>query len=533
MAKVTSVSFKGEEHGENEGYVAGRYSHLESLRFNHLLRARDCAKITIPMLMPPAGHSSATKFTTPYQSVGARGVNNLASKLLLALLPMNTAFFKLQVDDAILEQFGGSRGEVELTLASIERTIIADINGSSTRVAAFEALKQLVVSGNVLLNLPKEGGMRVFRLDRYVVKRDPMGNPLDIIIKEELAPSVLEEEVRVACDVPSPEENSDEKTVELYTHVERSQEDGGWEVYQEINGVEVPASRGTYPLDKCPWMALRLITVDGEDYGRSYVEEYLGDLKSLEGLSKAVLEGSVAMAKMVWLVNPNGTTNKKTISAASNNAVTEGNAADVTVLQANKFGDFRVAQETAKEITSRLASAFLLNSSIQRNGDRVTAEEIRYMASELEDALGGIYSVLTQEFLLPLLQREMVRMAKAKRIPSLPKGVVKPVIITGIEAIGNNQELEKLDMFTRDIMSLGQGAIAMLNMDELLKRRAALAGIDVKGLIKSPDDLKAEQQQAQMMQLAQAATPNAVKGISDNINQRQEQSAPPPQEGMM
>jgi hypothetical protein len=415
MAKVTSVSFKGEGQGEGEGFVAGRYTKLESLRFSHLLRARECAKITIPMLMPPAGHSSATKFTTPYQSVGARGVNNLASKLLLALLPMNTAFFKLQVDDAVLEQFGKSRGDVELIMSSIERTIIADINGSSTR----EALKQLIVAGNVLLNLPKEGGMRVFRLDRYVVKRDPEGNPLDIVIKEELSPLVLDEDVRTACDIADPEEGGAENTIDLYTHIEREL-DSGWVVYQEINGIEVPDSRGSYPIDKSPWLALRLITVDGEDYGRSYVEEYLGDIKSLEGLSKAILEGSVAMAKMVWLVNPNGTTNKKTISAAANNAVTEGNAADVTVLQANKFGDFRVAQETAREITSRISSAFLMNSSIQRSGERVTAEEIRYMAGELESALGGIYSVLTQEFLLPLLQREMVRMSKAKRIPSFP-----------------------------------------------------------------------------------------------------------------
>ena len=32
-------------------------------------------------------------------------------------------------------------------------------------------------------------------------------------------------------------------------------------------------------------MPLRMIRVDGENYGRSYAEEYLGDLKSLEGIN--------------------------------------------------------------------------------------------------------------------------------------------------------------------------------------------------------------------------------------------------------
>ena len=39
---------------------------------------------------------------TPWQSVGAKGVNVLASKLMLALFPINTSFFKLQVNDAEL-----------------------------------------------------------------------------------------------------------------------------------------------------------------------------------------------------------------------------------------------------------------------------------------------------------------------------------------------------------------------------------------------------------------------------------------------
>lgn len=64
-----------------------KYNLLEMDRLPFLNRARDAAELTIPSLIVKDGHSSATEFTTPFQGIGARGVNNLSSKLLLALLP--------------------------------------------------------------------------------------------------------------------------------------------------------------------------------------------------------------------------------------------------------------------------------------------------------------------------------------------------------------------------------------------------------------------------------------------------------------
>ena len=76
-----------------------RYEKLETERTPFLTRARECSKLTLPTLVPDAGHSSSSTFDTPFQGIGARGVNNLASKLLLALVPPNSPFFRLTVDD--------------------------------------------------------------------------------------------------------------------------------------------------------------------------------------------------------------------------------------------------------------------------------------------------------------------------------------------------------------------------------------------------------------------------------------------------
>jgi hypothetical protein len=513
--------------------IAGEYARLDPDRNIYLDRARQCATYTIPTLVPPAAKGSSTKFSTPYQGVGARGLNNISSKLLLALFPPSQPFFRLSVDDDVLEALGKSKGDAEDALSTIEKRIVAEVNSSSIRVQLFEGIKQLVIAGNVLLYLPPNSTtLRVFRLDRYVCVRDPMGNVQRIITKEDISVHVLDSKIRKELELDKPESTSEEKAegevidnddeeVEVFTMVQRT-DTGTWEVSQEVKGKVIESTKATYPKDKSPFMALRLISVDNEDYGRSYVEEYLGDLKSLEGLTKAIVQASAAAAKMLIFVSPNGTTRKRNVAEAENLAVLEGNAADVTMLRTDKQGDFRVAMEVAQGITERLSYAFMLNSAVQRKGDRVTAEEIRYMASELEDALGGIYSVLAQELQLPLVSLLMTRMQRQGKIPALPKEMVKPTITTGMEALGRTADLQKLDLFLQSLQILGADALTkFLNVDEYIKRRASALQIDTKNLIKSQAEVEQKAQQEQMMQMAQQAIPNAVKGMSDMASQQQ------------
>jgi hypothetical protein len=477
--------------------AGARYRQIEGKRDPFLKRARDAAKLTIPALMPPDSHTGESKLPTPFQGLGARGLNNLSSKLLLALLPPNSPFFRLTIDDYSLEQMTqqeGMRAEVEEALGKIERAVQSEIETSAVRVTGGETLKQLLVAGNALLYLPYEGGAKMFRLDRYVVERDPMGNVLDLIVKESISPKLLPTEMR---EVVEKGDLNPDKTVDLFTRVTRV--GNKWEVYQEVKEQIVPGTQGAYPLDKCPWIPLRFTKIDGEDYGRGYVEEYYGDLRSLESLTQAIVEGSAAASKVLFLVNPNGVTQQRTLSESPNGAVRTGDAHDVSVLQVEKFADFRIAFETIESISSRLSYAFLLNSAVQRGGERVTAEEIRYMASELEDALGGVYSILSLEFQLPLVKALMHRLEKQKRIPTLPKGSVRPAITTGLEALGRGHDLNKLDLFLQGVMqTFGPEVVSQyVNVGDYLTRRGTALGIDTKGLVKTQEEIEAEQQQAQ------------------------------------
>jgi hypothetical protein len=300
-----------------------------------------------------------------------------------------------------------------------------------------------------------------------------------------------------------------EDNVELYTKQEILP-DGKVEVVQEVQGKIIEETYQVFPRDHSPFIALRMLRVDGEDYGRGYVEQYYGDLQSLEGLTRAIVEGAAASAKVLFLVNPNGTTRARTLAESPNGAIREGSAADVSVLQTQKANDFSVALSAMQQIQDRLSYAFLLTESTIRNAERVTAEEVRLVTQSIERQLGGIYSVLSQEFQLPLVNRLMDRMQRKKKLPKIPREKITPAIVTGIEALGRGNDLNRLDIYLTGIAQvLGPETLQKhINIGEYMERRAAALGIDTDNLVRSPEEVAAlEQQQQQMAAMQQLAGP--------------------------
>jgi|TARA_B100001093_G_scaffold328113_1_gene313073 hypothetical protein len=501
--------------------IESRYNSKAQAREVYLDRARDCSELTIPTLIPRDSSTSSEEFATTYQGIGARGVNNLASKLLLSLLPPNAPFFRLAIDNFAvreIEEDENLKTQIDSGLVQIEKAVMDDIEMSNDRVVVFEALKHLIVAGNALLFVDKEG-LRVFPLSQYVIERDPMGNVLEIITKESIHYNALPDYVREQI-LKQQGDNKEDAICDLYTCVKR--ETDHFMVHQEVKGIQIKESYGKYKLDQSPYIPLRMVRISAENYGRSYVEEYQGDLVSLEGLTKAIVEGSSASAKTLFMVAPNGTTRAKALAESENGAIIEGSANDVSVLQVGKFADFRVAQQSMVNIEQRLSYAFLLNASVIRDSERTTAEEVRMTAQELQDSLGGIYGVLSQEFQLPLVRRKLALLSKTKKLPQLPKGIVFPKVITGIEALGRTTDRNKLIQFLQTLAgTLGAESIAkFVNVTEAIKRLATADGIETKGLIRSEEDLQAEQQaqqQSMMDEQQQSAMLRAGEKIAGNI----------------
>lgn len=438
---------------------------------------------------------------------------------MLALLPPNSPFFRLTLSDDVKAQYAeqsGMQAKVEEALGTLERKVLKYIETNQIRVTVSEALKSLVVVGNALLYLPpKEGGMKLYKLNSYVLQRDALGNVIQLVTMDKIAYAALPDDIQAM--VSKGAEVRPETQFEIYTHAYLL--DDTFVSYQEVNNEVIPGTDQVFPKAKTPWIPIRMVKVDGESYGRSFVEEYLGDLRSLEGLSKSIVEMAAIAANIIFLVNPNGITRVSNLVKAKPGAFVAGRPDDIKTLQLEKYHDLQTAKGTADGIEGRLSYAFMLNSAVQRNGERVTAEEIRYVAGELEDTLGGIYSILSQELQLPLVRRLLAQMQANGQLPAMPENTVEPSITTGLEALGRGHDLNKLSMFLEYCTKLPEAA-NRLKMDTVLLMIATSLGLETKGLVKTEEEIQAEIQQAQQMQMLQQATPQLAKGFADANTQQ-------------
>ena len=174
-----------------------RYDYLTSERTQFLDEAEQASELTLPYLILKDQYTKGMRqLPTPWQSVGAKGAVTLAAKLMQAMLPVQTSFFKLQVDESQLgQEFGPQvKSELDLSFAKIERTIQEAVAASNDRVIVHEALLHLVVAGNALIFMGKDG-LKLYPLNRYVIERDGNGNVIEIITKETIAKKLIEDQL--------------------------------------------------------------------------------------------------------------------------------------------------------------------------------------------------------------------------------------------------------------------------------------------------------------------------------------------------
>jgi hypothetical protein len=550
-----------------EKTAAERYARLTSNRTQFLDAARECARLSVPYIMPPSGHYSGSKLWTPWQAVGAKGVNVMASKLMLSLFPVSTKFFKLQISDGALAKDpdvdAQARSEIDLVLSKMERVVMQHVNESTDRTVLHQAMKHLVVTGNVLLYMGKKG-IKLYPMDRYVVVRDGEGSVTEIVTVEAIDRQFLPKSFfkktpeqwlkERKTGVPEPDNATgdegagsiadlklDPMNNEVAVYTWAKLQDGQWRWHQEADDRLIPGTESVCPKNTPQWLPLRFNVVDGEDWGRGRIEEYLGDLKSLESLSQAIVEGSAAAAKVIFTVSPSATTKPNQLAQAGSGAIIQGRPDDVGVIQVGKTADFKTAYDMITLLTQRLSEAFLVLTV--RQSERTTAEEIRATQQELNEQLGGIYGSLTTDLLRPYINRKLVELQRQRMLPKFPKDMVFPTVVAGLEGVGRGQDREALMLFMQTIaQTLGPEVMAnFLNPTEAIKRLAASAGIDYLGLIKTEEELaqesqaqqQAQQQQSMLDQMGQLAgapimDPSKNPAILDTINAQQQQEGEVP-----
>lgn len=498
-----------------------RYRHLAVARDHFLRRARECSALTIPTLIPPEGFHAGSILPEPNQGLGARLVVNLASRIMTALLPTGRNFFKLGVTPEALMQSGESAvpEDLEAAMSLTERLISVETERRHWRQPTTLSLQHLIVGGNALEYLQPDNTIRIYRLDQFVVVRDPSGREIEILIEEALDPASLTGPLRDLYDSLNDANQNNTpgaKRVSLFTWMRL--EGDRWQVHQELEEVQVEGSKGHYRLNELPYIPLRWSAVAGEDYGRSKVEEHLPDLRALDGLQMAMLQGAAMASRNITMIRPNATAGlnlRRKLTTALNGDYVIGNPEDVAMLQFTNNNGLQVTQVELNVLRQELAVAFLLSQGATRDAERVTATEINMVARELEGTLGGVFSMLSQEMMARRVRRLILQMQAAGKLPEWGEDQIEPTILTGLEALGREAQVGQVAQALQMLQPFQDMIQDYVKPEILLKK--GLIGLNLADAIRTEQEaqkLRAEREQMMMAQQAAAAAAGPVAGAA-------------------
>ena len=484
------------------------YNKFSQARQDYENRAEEISAYTLPYMMMPDGSTSSSNLADKIsQSYCGRLVNTLKAKMGNSLLPASTSSFRLEPDKEALEILTEGDAEaksvVYTQLSSWTGAINREIEAQQIRDTLFDMLNQMIIIGSVVIEKIKDDGIKLYSLRSFTVDLDSRGEARAICVVEKKK------------DLPEgivPEKEAEEYN--LYTLIERNNEDGKWYMRQSIEDYPV-GEEAKYTDETLPFQYVGWTWTEGDKYHRPYAEDYLPDIKSYNSNSDLLLKGSIASGKIVFFVDEKGNrTRKADVANSKNGAVVNGRADDVTVLQVQKSFDFKIVAERLQDLGKNLAAAFLMNESVTRDAERVTAQEIRFMAQELESSsLSGIYSKLSKKVSKRIVTWVMQEL-------NVKFQGIDVNVVTGLDALGRSQELQRLDEFVTRAANMNM--MAWINEAELVQRQAALIGIDTTGLIKTPNQVAQERQQAAQAQAEQTGIDSFAQQAGQTLAQPQQ-----------
>lgn len=418
--------------------LAERYQLLSRERTYYLERARDYATITLPSALPPQGHANGQRLAEPYQSFGAAATANLASKIAGTLLPSGHPSFTLRIpSEALIESQQMSEDKSVVQGLALSRSLAQrEIERKMWRRTTTTAMIQLIITGNCLEYVAPDNSLRLYRLDQYVVVRDPSDTVIEIIMVDEFSKEKYADVIGNSA--------ADDADLKLYTRIYLK--DGIYHYAQEVDGKDVTPDKATWLPELLPYNALRWAQVPGESYGRGKVEEHIGDLRALEGLRKSLLDGAAMAGRHIFMVSPNAAAGnlRKRVASARNGDVISGMPDEVQMLQFQNIGGIQIVSQEYQSTMTALSQSFLMGPDRVRDAERVTAAEIRLLAEDLEGTLGGVFTMLSQEMQAPRIRVLLPQMQAQGKLPAWPEGSVEPEITTGLESLGQEQTLIKL-----------------------------------------------------------------------------------------
>lgn len=499
--------------------AAGRWQDLDAKRRGLLTRCERYAELTIPSACPLDSYDAGSdELSHSLNSVGAMATNNLINKMILAMFAPSRPFMRFELprneEAEILEALQLDKAAFREEMAIVETDAIKELDAIGARPKLFDLMMHLIVTGNCLRYMDGDV-MRVIGIKDFVSRRNSKGEVVEIILRERVQIDELPQDIQALA----------QKGQDLDSEVDYYR---WWKwdgkVFRErqfLDAIEVniPKYQGQYKREQMPVQHHVWRIADKAHYGIGHVEDSIGDLEGLDQLSEAEVNGAILASEFRWLANPGGMTRPEDVKTSRNGDVIPGSEADLTLVSAGAVAtSIQVVSACAEKYTRRIGAAFMLTSGVQRDAERVTAEEIRLLAQELETGLGGIYSRLAIDLQLPLAYWLMARIGSKV----FEGSDFKPVIVTGLDALSRNGDLENMQLFLQDVIqitTMPPEVQRYLKLDSIFSALAAGRGLRSSEYINSQEAVDQKTQMAQQEAMQQDTAAYATQKAIDNQGQ--------------
>ena len=506
--------------------LKNQYSQDDQARQSILDRARFAAAMSKPHVLPFLEQSKDVQLPQAFQSLAARGMTNMEGKMLLAMFPPTNLWFEMalapeiEYDPALVdEEIQSAKDQLFIEELKIQGTLEASnlepdnrMRRSGFRSRKRMAISQILITGDTLEQLTDDYRIKVYRRDMYVTRRNSDTEVIYHIVRETVDPLGLSQDLLTKAGLNTADfasKNPWERLQDMYTMIQWQPQAKTWLIEQEINGSIVATSEELIS----PFFSTPFDLAPGEDYGRGFVEQNLGDVRTLNELEEKMLDFAAIASKILLatdyasevrdedLMKPSGSTFEARVSG--------GVIQDVAVLKSDKLQDFRVVDLSITRKEKSLGKSMLLESESQPKGDRVTATQIQRIAFEVDGALGGLYASISDDQQVPLIRRTVWQMKRDNLIRPLPPEAVELKVLTGLAALGREVNVQRLLQFSQVISQFPEAA-RRLNQSVMLDVLARNMGISERGLIKSDAEVQAEIESAMQQQAQQQAVETGI-----------------------
>tara|TARA_Y100001937_G_scaffold75222_1_gene102226 strand:- start:2019 stop:3614 length:1596 start_codon:yes stop_codon:yes gene_type:complete len=525
-----------------EGRIAEAFGAEDSLRTESLESARHCAALSKPHILPPEGWDEGESLPQTFSALASRGITNLEGRLLLALFPVGQAFFKLKpaakfkydpdINSELLQEFENKLAIHEMVmLAKIEQD---DHGGSNARRAGFRsrmrtAISQLLVTGDVLIQMTDAYQIRVHRRDNYVQRRDTGGDVLYMITREQIDPLSMAPEM-LEISHPDPEALHEmsvyDRMTELYTRIDWNPVTKTWVITQECNGQQIVESEEKVT----PYFTIPYSLPPGGQYGRGIIEDNLGDVRSMNELTERLLDFAAISSKHLFALDYSSQVRPQDLTLPTGSVIQAkvqgGQVSDVGILRTDRAGDFNVVQTVRESLRRDLSAAMLMEAEQLPTYERASRLHVERVAMELEGALGGVYAPIADALQIPLVERLMHLLERDGTLPPLPDDTVEVEAVTGISALSREGDQQKLMQLLQSLSQMGPDMLGRIDRGLLLEIMVRHSGVYEPGLVKSDEQVQEEQaaaaQQQQQQMLAEQLTAAGGQMVQQAASQSME-----------